>query len=98
MTALAEYAQKYKTVRMERRNGILQLTLHTEGKALPWGVLPHEELPAAFYDVDRDRDNGDAVHGVYPLLLERQMQDLLGYGLALEGMALMEKPVPPQAS
>jgi enoyl-CoA hydratase/carnithine racemase len=258
MTAFAEYAQKYKTVRMERRNGILQLTLHTEGKALRWGVLPHEELPAAFYDVGRDRDNkvviltgtadefsgpkptpetgsfptrppalawdkiywegkhllmnllnievpmisavngpamrhsevpllcdivlaaeqasfqdaghfggglvpGDGVHVVYPLLLglnrgryflltgqtisareaqtlglvnevlprdrllprawalaeqlaqqptlqlrytrvvfteyiKRQMQDLLGYGLALEGMALMEKPLPPQAS
>jgi len=25
------------------------------------------------------------------------MQDLLGYGLALEGMALMEKPLPPAA-
>jgi hypothetical protein len=57
MTAFAEYSQKYKTVAMERRNGILQMRLHTEGKALRWGALPHEELPAAFYDVGRDRDN-----------------------------------------
>jgi len=57
MTAFAEYSQKYTTVAMERRNGILQMRLHTEGKALRWGALPHEELPAAFYDVGRDRDN-----------------------------------------
>jgi enoyl-CoA hydratase/carnithine racemase len=31
-------------------------------------------------------------------LLKRQMQNLLGYGLALEGMALMERPMPPQAT
>ena len=30
--------------------------------------------------------------------IKRQMQDLPGYGLALAGMALMEKPLPPQAS
>lgn len=29
--------------------------------------------------------------------VKRHMQDLLGYGLALEGMALMEKPLPPAA-
>jgi len=57
MTAFAEYSRKYTTVAMERRNGILQMRLHTEGKALRWGALPHEELPAAFYDVGRDRDN-----------------------------------------
>ncbi len=111
MTAFAEYAQKDKTVRMERRNGILQLTLHTEGKALRWGVLRHSEVPllcdivlaaeqASFQDAGHFGGGlvpGDGVHAVYPLPLKRQMQDLLGYGLALEGMALMEKPLPPQA-
>jgi hypothetical protein len=29
--------------------------------------------------------------------IKRHMQDLLGYGLALGGMALMEKPLPPTA-
>ena len=57
MTPFAEYSRKYTTVAMERRNGILQMRLHTEGGALRWGALPHEELPAAFYDVGRDRDN-----------------------------------------
>lgn len=41
MTAFAEYSQKYTSVAMERRNGILQMRLHTEGTALRWGALPH---------------------------------------------------------
>jgi enoyl-CoA hydratase/carnithine racemase len=41
---------------MERRDGVLQMTLHTDGAALRWGLIPHEELPAAFHDVARDRD------------------------------------------
>jgi len=57
MTTLADYAEKYQTIRMERRNGILQMTLHTDGGPLRWGFLPHGELPDAFYDVGRDREN-----------------------------------------
>jgi enoyl-CoA hydratase/carnithine racemase len=57
MALFDEYAHKYETVRMERRDGVLQMTLHTGGKALRWGLVPHAELPAAFYDVGRDRDN-----------------------------------------
>ena len=47
MSSFDEYANKYKTVRMERRNGVLQVTLHTEGQSLRWGFLPHGELPDA---------------------------------------------------
>jgi enoyl-CoA hydratase/carnithine racemase len=57
MSLFDEYSRKYETVKMERRDGVLQMTLHTEGKALRWGLVPHRELPAAFYDVGRDRDN-----------------------------------------
>lgn len=57
MSLFDEYAGKYTTVAMERRDGVLQMTLHTEGRALRWGLVPHEELPRAFYDVGRDRDN-----------------------------------------
>jgi enoyl-CoA hydratase/carnithine racemase len=56
-TKLDDYANKYQTVRMERRNGILQVTLHTEGQSLRWGFLPHGELPEAFHDIGGDRDN-----------------------------------------
>lgn len=57
MTTLDTYATKYKTIRMERRDGILQLTFHTEGGPLRWGLLPHGEFPDAFADIARDREN-----------------------------------------
>jgi len=34
MSKLDDYANKYQCARFERRNGILQMTLHTEGKSL----------------------------------------------------------------
>src|SRR5436305_13852336 len=57
MSRLEDYADKYQTVRFERRDGILQMTLHTEGDSLRWGFGPHGELPEAFHDVGADRDN-----------------------------------------
>src|SRR5229473_3308783 len=57
MSTLEDYANKYQSVRMERRDGILQMTLHTEGQSLRWGFGPHGELPEAFHDVGADRDN-----------------------------------------
>jgi enoyl-CoA hydratase/carnithine racemase len=57
MSRLEDYATKYRTVRMERRHGILQMTLHTDGGPLRWGFLPHGELPEAFHDVGSDREN-----------------------------------------
>src|SRR5512132_4640366 len=57
MSSLAEYATRYKSARMERRNGVLQVTLHTEGQSLRWGFLPHGELPEAFHDIGTDREN-----------------------------------------
>ena len=57
MSKFEDYVNKYQTIRMERRNGILQMTLHTEGGSLRWGFLPHSELPDAFYAVGADREN-----------------------------------------
>ncbi len=57
MSTFDEYAKKYQTARMERRNGILQVTLHTEGRSLRWGFLPHGELPELFHDIGADREN-----------------------------------------
>ncbi|HEY5864568.1 MAG TPA: enoyl-CoA hydratase/isomerase family protein [Candidatus Tectomicrobia bacterium] len=57
MSKFEDYVNKYQTIRMERRNGILQMTLHTEGSSLRWGFLPHSELPDAFYAVGADREN-----------------------------------------
>jgi 6-oxocamphor hydrolase len=52
-----EYCGKYEYIRMERTDGILQMTFHSKGKELLWGGRPHEEISYAFYDVARDRDN-----------------------------------------
>src|SRR5882762_2939107 len=52
-----DYATKYQTVRMERRDGILQMTVHTGGAPRQWGLLPPGEFPQAFRDVGSDPDN-----------------------------------------
>lgn len=57
MAVLAEYANKYQTIRMERRDGILQMTFHTNGGPLQWGSLPHGEFSQAFRDVGSDPEN-----------------------------------------
>jgi enoyl-CoA hydratase/carnithine racemase len=54
---LAEYATKYDCLQMSREDGILHLTLHTDGGPLQWGFDPHEELPRAFADIGADRAN-----------------------------------------
>src|ERR1700720_3658046 len=54
---LDEYANKYKHAMLERRDGILQVTLHTNGKELEWGGGPHEELSYLFADIARDFEN-----------------------------------------
>ena len=53
---LEDYASKYKFIKMERTDGILQMTLHSKGGELKWGMRPHEELSYAFADVARDHD------------------------------------------
>jgi enoyl-CoA hydratase/carnithine racemase len=57
MSKFEEYAEKYQYIKMERRDGILQMTLHSKGGELLWGGRPHEECSYAFYDVARDREN-----------------------------------------
>jgi len=57
MAKFEEYANKYQTIRMERRNGILQITFHTNGGPLQWGLLPHKEFTFAFADIGSDPEN-----------------------------------------
>ncbi len=54
---LEDYAQKFKHARLERHNGILQVTLHSNGGELLWGSRPHEELSYLFGDIARDSEN-----------------------------------------
>lgn len=57
MESFDSYKDKYSTVLMERRDGILQVTLHTDGGSLRWGGVPHAELGMAFTDIGRDPEN-----------------------------------------
>ena len=53
-----DYADKYANVRMERDDdGVLELTLHSDGAALRWGFGPLSELPRCFADVGADPEN-----------------------------------------
>jgi enoyl-CoA hydratase/carnithine racemase len=54
---LADYQDKYNHVKFRREDGILEMTFHTKGGSLRWGIKPHNELVQAFLDVGRDREN-----------------------------------------
>jgi enoyl-CoA hydratase/carnithine racemase len=57
MSDALPYAERFETIRFERRDGILQMTLHTEGGPLRWGAAPVAELQQAFAAVAADTDN-----------------------------------------
>jgi len=54
---LAEYSKKYSHIKFHREDGILQITMHSDGKDLIWGFPPHEELGYCFADIGNDREN-----------------------------------------
>ena len=57
MTRFEEYASKYQDIRMQRRNGILEVTFHTKGGPLQWNESAHREFAYAFTDIGADPDN-----------------------------------------
>ena len=60
MKSLQQYAERYRNIRLERRDGILQVTLHTNGGPMQWGAdvgSIHQQLGDAFYDIGRDHEN-----------------------------------------
>lgn len=52
-----DYCDKYESISMRREDGILEMTLGTDGGPLVWGRLPHAELEEAFLNIGRDRQN-----------------------------------------
>ena len=54
---LADYQSKYRHIKFRREDGILEMTVHTDGGPLRWARGPHGELVQAFLDIGRDRDN-----------------------------------------
>ena len=57
MSRFDDYATRYSCIHMRRQDGILELRFHTDNGPLRWGLGPHGELPDAFAEVARDRDN-----------------------------------------
>jgi enoyl-CoA hydratase/carnithine racemase len=57
MAAFADYSGKYRNVRMEREDGVILVTLHTDGGSLRWSLDAHRELPEAFHDIGGDPEN-----------------------------------------
>jgi enoyl-CoA hydratase/carnithine racemase len=57
MIKFDDYQKKYSHIRMERQDGILQMTFHTEGGVLKWSGPSHEQLGYAFADIARDHEN-----------------------------------------
>ena len=48
MSRLEDYANKYQCARFERRDGILQMTLHTEGGRCAGGFCRMANCPKRF--------------------------------------------------
>ncbi len=96
MARFEEYANKYPDIRMERRDGILQITFHTDGGSLKWSPRVHRGLGDAFADIAADRENrvlimtgaGDdfLTQSVYP---GRQMLPRDWDGIYWEGKRLL---------
>jgi enoyl-CoA hydratase/carnithine racemase len=52
-----DYKDHYRCARMERSDGVLELSLHTNGGPVIWGDGPHTELGYCFADIGSDPEN-----------------------------------------
>jgi enoyl-CoA hydratase/carnithine racemase len=57
MTRLADYENKYPNIRFERRGGVLQIALHSDGGPFVFNEPAHHDLGFAFLDVTDDPEN-----------------------------------------
>ena len=60
MAGLESYQDRFRNVAFERREGVLEVRLHSAGGPAKWGVRSdslHAELGEAFYAVAHDPDN-----------------------------------------
>jgi len=57
---LDDYKERYDTLRFERTDGVLEVTMHSNGGEVLWNVSKkghHNELGLAFSDIARDIEN-----------------------------------------
>jgi enoyl-CoA hydratase/carnithine racemase len=59
MSKLEDYAGRFRNILMERRGGVLEMRLHSDGGTLQWGAMSgsvHDQLGEAFFAVAHDAD------------------------------------------
>lgn len=52
-----DYKDAYENIKLERENGVLTVTFHTDGGSLVWSGPSHEESAYCFGDIAADHDN-----------------------------------------
>ena len=57
MSKFDQYCGSYRYMKLERRHGILQMTLHTDGGPLQWNMEAQAEFAQAFAEVGADPEN-----------------------------------------
>jgi enoyl-CoA hydratase/carnithine racemase len=57
MSNFDQYCRSYQFMKLERRHGILQMTLHTDGGPLRWNLDAQAEFARAFGEVGADPEN-----------------------------------------
>ena len=54
---LSDYQDKYNHFKFKREDGILEVTMHSDGSDLVWGFGPDEECGFMLEDIGRDAEN-----------------------------------------
>ncbi len=57
MSQLSDYESKYTCMKMLRRDGVLEVTFHTDGGPLVWNEPAHREIGHACVDIGADPEN-----------------------------------------
>jgi hypothetical protein len=57
MSKFDEYSRSYQFIRLKRHDGVLEMSLHTDGGPLQWNLEAQAELGRAFGDVGAYREN-----------------------------------------
>jgi enoyl-CoA hydratase/carnithine racemase len=56
MMKFPQYADSFRDIRMERRDGVVEMRLHSNGDSLLWNDVIHTELVEALYRVGQDAE------------------------------------------
>jgi enoyl-CoA hydratase/carnithine racemase len=84
MSRFEQYQNKYQHARLERREGILQVSFHTGGKEMLWAPGPHTEFGELFTDIARDPENKAVIMTGTGKAFCAEM-DTAGFGLTTAG-------------